>query len=60
MGRKESSQTKQCFYNKKMHEVDIDSNQSEDESEHPFFVGVITKFTQLIQKKTSLGILCLR
>ena len=24
-----------------MHEVDIDSNESEDESEHPFFVGVI-------------------
>ena len=26
-----------------MHEVDIDSNDSEDESEHPFFVGVINK-----------------
>ena len=26
-----------------MHEIDIDSNESEDESEHPFFVGVINK-----------------
>ena len=42
-----------------MHEVDIDSNKSEDESEHPFFVGVITKFTRLIQK-TNRGISLLK
>ena len=43
--------TKQCFYNKKMHEVDIDSTESEDESEHPFFVGVLNKVHSVISEE---------
>ena len=34
-----------------MHEVDIDSTESEDESEHPFFVGVLNKVHSSISEE---------
>ena len=34
-----------------MHDVDIDSAESEDESEHPFFVGVLNKVHSVISEE---------